>query len=410
MLASRRTEAVSGLAAAAAVVAPPARGFAKLRLVEKVTHRKHNATFVIAAGGTGGHVLPGLEVAKELRSRGHNCSFVGTPRGLEGRLIPAAGFPIEFVAAGALKQVSMARRFRTFLDMPQALLAAREILEQRRPAAVLGLGGYASGPIMLMALAQDVPVVVLEPNAKPGLANRLAGPFAAWALLGFAEAGGYFAAQRQEFSGIPIRKEFFNLPARTHRAPFTVLVTGGSQGSRRINQAVLAAASTWQAAPAATKTWADERRLSSVRLLHQTGQKEFEEVRAAYKTLGVDAKVSPFFDDMPAAFAEADVVVCRAGASAVAELNAAGKASILVPYPFAADQHQLRNAEAMQQAGATQLVLDSELTGERLTAEIVKFLENPGRLEAMEAASRSRAVSGAAKRAADRLESLAGIS
>ena len=400
MLASRRTEAVSGLAAAEAVVAPPARGFAKLRLVEKVTHRKHNVTFVIAAGGTGGHVLPGLEVAKELRSRGHDCSFVGTPRGLEGRLIPAAGFPIEFVAAGALKQVSMARRFRTFLDMPEALLAAREILEQRRPAAVLGLGGYASGPIMLMALARDVPVVVLEPNAKPGLANRLAGPFAAWALLGFAEAGGYFAAQRQEFSGIPIRKEFFNLPARTHRAPFTVLVTGGSQGSRRINQAMLAA----------TKTWADERRLSSVRLLHQTGQKEFEEVRAAYKTLGVDAKVSPFFDDMPTAFAEADVVICRAGASAVAELNAAGKASILVPYPFAADQHQLRNAEAMQQAGATQLVPDSELTGERLTAEIVKFLENPGRLEAMEAASRSRAVSGAAKRAADRLESLAGIS
>ncbi len=400
MLASRRTEAVSGLAAAEAVVAPPARGFAKLRLVEKMTHRKHNVTFVIAAGGTGGHVLPGLEVAKELRSRGHDCSFVGTPRGLEGRLIPAAGFPIEFVAAGALKQVSMARRFRTFLDMPEALLAAREILEQRRPAAVLGLGGYASGPIMLMALARDVPVVVLEPNAKPGLANRLAGPFAAWALLGFAEAGGYFAAQRQEFSGIPIRKEFFNLPARTHRAPFTVLVTGGSQGSRRINQAMLAA----------TKTWADERRLSSVRLLHQTGQKEFEEVRAAYKTLGVDAKVSPFFDDMPTAFAEADVVICRAGASAVAELNAAGKASILVPYPFASDQHQLRNAEAMQQAGATQLVLDSELTGERLTAEIVKFLENSGRLEAMEAASGSRAVSGAAKRAADRLESLAGIS
>ena len=130
MLASRRTEAVSGLAAAEAVVAPPARGFAKLRLVEKMTHRKHNVTFVIAAGGTGGHVLPGLEVAKELRSRGHDCSFVGTPRGLEGRLIPAAGFPIEFVAAGALKQVSMARRFRTFLDMPEALLAAREILER----------------------------------------------------------------------------------------------------------------------------------------------------------------------------------------------------------------------------------------------------------------------------------------
>ncbi len=399
MLASMRTEAVSGLPLAGALAALPVLAFAKPRLVKKVTHLKHRATFVIAAGGTGGHVLPGLEVARELRARGHDCYFVGTPRGLEGRLVPAAGFPIEFVAAGALNQVSMARMVRTFLDMPRALIAARQILEQRRPAAVLGLGGYASGPIMLMALARGIPVVVLEPNAKPGLANRLAGPFAAWALLGFAEAGGYFPDKRQEFSGIPIRKEFFNLPARTNRNPFTVLVTGGSQGSRRINQAVLAAA----------KTWADDRRLSSVRLLHQTGEREFKEVSAAHQTSGIDAKVSAFFDDMPTAFAEADVVVCRAGASAVAELNAAGKASILVPYPFAADQHQLRNAEAMQQAGAARLVLDSELTGEHLTEEIMKLVDNPARLKEMEAAARSRAVSGAAERAADRLESLAGI-
>lgn len=410
MLASMRTEAAYVVPPARAPAAPPAPGFAKPRLVENVTRRKHKAAFLIAAGGTGGHVLPGLEVAKELRSRGHDCCFVGTPRGLEGRLVPAAGFPIKFVAAGALKQVSMARRFRTFLDMPGALIAAREILEQRRPAAVLGLGGYASGPIMLMALARGIPVVVMEPNAKPGLANRLAGPFAAWALLGFAEAGGYFPDQRQEFSGIPIRKEFFDLPARTHRAPFTVLVTGGSQGSRRINQAMLAAASTWQTVPAAAKTRADDRRLSSVRLLHQTGERDFEEVSAAYQAARIDAEVSAFFDDMPRAFSEADVVVSRAGASAVAELNAAGKASILAPYPFAADQHQLRNAEAMQQAGAARLVPDSELTGERLTAEIMKFLENPGRLDAMEAASRSRAVSGAARRAADRLESLADLS
>ena len=399
MLASMRTETANVLPPAGAVASPPAPGFAKPRLVEKVPHLKHRATFVIAAGGTGGHVLPGLEVARELRARGHDCCFVGTPRGLEGRLVPAAGFPIEFVAAGAWKQVSMARRFRTFVDMPRALIAAREILERRRPAAVLGLGGYASGPIMLMALARAVPVVVLEPNAKPGLANRLAGPFAAWALLGFAEAGEYFPDERQEVSGIPIRKEFFHLPARVHRDPFTVLVTGGSQGSRRINQAVLAAA----------RTWADDRRLPGIRLLHQTGEKGFQEVRSAYEAAGIDVEVSAFLDDMPRAFLEADVVVCRAGASAVAELNAAGKASILVPYPFAADQHQLRNAEAMQQAGAARLVLDEELTAERLTAEIANLLENPGRLEQMEAGARSRALSGAARRAADRLESLAGV-
>ena len=400
MLASMRTETANVLPPASELAGAPERGFAKPRLVEKVTHRKHKATFVIAAGGTGGHVLPGLEVARELRARGHDCCFVGTPRGLEGRLVPAAGFPIEFVAAGALKQVSMARRFRTFVDMPRALIAARKILERLRPVAVLGLGGYASGPIMLMALARGVPVVVLEPNAKPGLANRLAGPFAAWTLLGFAEAAAYFPDKRQEFSGIPIRKEFFNLPARTERTPFTVLATGGSQGSRRINQAVMTAARTWE----------DDPRLCSVRLMHQTGEKEFEQARAAYQASGIDVEVSPFLDDMPRAFREADVVVCRAGASAVAELNAAGKASILVPYPFAADQHQLRNAEAMQEAGAARLVLDQELTAERLTAEIAALVDDPARLEKMEAAARSRAVSGAAQRAADRLESLAGMS
>ena len=400
MLASMRTETANVLPPAGALATPPARGFAKLRLVKKVRRRKHGATFVIAAGGTGGHVLPGLEVARELRARGHDCCFVGTLRGLEGRLVPAAGFPIEFVAAGALKQVSMARGFRTLAGMPRALIAAREILERRRPAAVLGLGGYASGPIMLMALARDVPVVLLEPNAKPGLANRLAGPFAAWALLGFAEAGGYFPDKRQEVSGIPIRKEFFNLPARINREPFTVLVTGGSQGSRRINQAALAAA----------RTWAHDRRLSSVRLLHQTGEKEFEQIRRAYEAAGIEVEVSAFLDDMPRAFREADVVVCRAGASAVAELSAAGKASLLAPYPFAADQHQLRNAEAMQRAGAARLVVDEELTAERLTAEIVNLVENPGRLQEMEAAARSRALSGAARRAADRLESVAELS
>ena len=400
MLASMPTEAANVRPPPGALAAPPAPGAAKPRLVKKVTHRKHGATFVIAAGGTGGHVLPGLEIARELRARGHGCCFAGTPRGLEGRLVPAAGFPIEFVAAGALKQVSMARGLRTFAGLPRALITAREILERWRPAAVLGLGGYASGPVMLMALARDLPVVVLEPNAKPGLANRLAGPFSAWALLGFAEAGGYFPNKRQEVSGIPIREEFFHLPVRSHRTPFTVFATGGSQGSRRINQAVLKAAREWQLGG----------RLPGMRLLHQTGEKEFEEIRDAYQVSGIGAEVSPFFDDMPRAFGEADVVVCRAGASAVAELSAAGKASILVPYPFAADQHQLRNAEAMQRAGAARLVLDEELTAERLSAEIVNLAGNPARLQEMEAAARSRALSGAAKRAADRLERLAGAS
>ena len=351
--------------------------------------------YLIAGGGTGGHVFPGLAVGLELQRRGHSILFVGTSRGLEAELVPKAGFPLRLLRAGALKQVSWARRLRTLVELPAGMLEAAGILEETRPEAVLSLGGYASGPVTIMAVAKEIPIVVMEPNACPGFTHRLIGPFVARALLGFEQGGRFFPSGRWEVIGIPIRREFFEVAAKRHASPFTVLVTGGSQGSHRLNTTVTEALPLWSRAG-----W-----LERLVFLHQSGGKDYEEVRSRYRKFAARAEVSPFLDDMPAAFARADVVVCRSGASTIAELCAAGKASILVPFPFAADQHQLRNAEVVEAADAARLVEDRNLTAHRLFEELGAMLESPGRLEEMEAAARKMARPGAAARAAEVLES-----
>jgi UDP-N-acetylglucosamine--N-acetylmuramyl-(pentapeptide) pyrophosphoryl-undecaprenol N-acetylglucosamine transferase len=356
-----------------------------------------SATFLIAAGGTGGHVIPGLQIARELRRRGHNCLFVGTARGLESRLVPREGFALELLPAGALNRVSIRRQLVTMLRLPQALFEAGQLIDRERPAAVLSLGGYAAGPVLVASIMREIPVVVVEPNAKPGLAHRLAGPLVARALLGFPRGGRYFREGRSEFSGIPVREEFFGIPPKPHGRPCTVLITGGSQGSQRLNRAALEAVALWAA----------KNRLGELKFLHQTGANEYNEIQSAYVLHRANAEVAPFFDDMPRAFAEADLVICRSGASAVGELAAAGKASILIPFPFSADDHQARNAEAMAAAGGARLVLDSDWNGKRMVEEIERLLDSPALLEQMEKAARTLARPGAAARAAGRLEELA---
>ena len=359
----------------------------------------HAAKFLLAAGGTGGHVFPGIEVARRLARRGHECVFVGTRRGQESRLVPAAGFAIEYVRTGALKGLSIAERFRTLGRMPAALLEAAAILDHHHPRAVLSLGGYASGPLMLMSLMRETPILILDPNARPGLANRLAGRFASRALVCHPKAQRYFPFGRAEVTGIPIREEFFSVPRREVRRPFTVLITGGSQGAWRLNQALVESLPIWKG----------KGRLDDIRFIHQTGAREYKEVQAAYTSYEADAKVAPFFDNMPTLFVEADIVICRAGASAVAELNAAGRASVLVPYPFAADQHQLANARKQEQGFAARVVMNDEVTGKKLVEEIETLWENPSDLARMEEAARSQARPRAADRAADLMEELAGI-
>jgi len=364
---------------------------------------EHQTAFLVAAGGTGGHIIPGLAVARELRARGHGVFFVGTERGLESKLVPREGFALELVHVGGLKRVGLRQTVATLWQLPASILESGRLLEVRRVAAVFSMGGYVAGPPVIAALARGTPVVVMEPNAVPGFTNRRIAMYVRRALIGFPETAHYFPYGRTEMTGLPVREEFFGLPAKPRGGELTLLVTGGSQGSRTLNHAV-------------RRSWPLFRASGlRVRIVHQTGPSAYEEWRAAFAESGLAGEVHAFIADMPAAFAQADLVVCRSGAGAVSELAAAGKPSILSPFPFAADQHQLRNAEAFARAGAARLILDRDLNGENphagdnLYAAVAELAASPGELERMAAAARGLAHPGAARRAAEILEEVAGV-
>lgn len=350
------------------------------------------ATIVMAGGGTGGHVMPLLAVARELQSHGHESVFIGTRNGFEAKLVPAAGFPLEFIDIGGLNRVGIARRVRSLAQLPLSVLRSRKLLDIYQPSAIFSLGGYAAGPVVLAALWRRSPVVVMEPNAVPGLANRKIGRFVYRALLSFPETARFFPPAKSEVTGVPIRPEFFKLRPKSRESKLTVLITGGSQGSRTLNQA---AAGSWNYFREAA---------SPVRFIHQTGTTAHAALAEKFAETGLDGEVTPFIDNMAAAFAHADLVICRSGAGAVAELAAAGKPSVLVPFPGAADQHQLRNAEAFQKAGASVLVLDREMDGGRLFEEVEKLRLHPEMLHRMGERARTFAHPDAARRAAAVLE------
>jgi len=346
----------------------------------------------MAGGGTGGHVIPAVAVARELKSRGHQPIFVGTRTGFEAKLVPASGFTLEFIEIGGLKRVGAAQTLRTLAQLPASIATSFSLIARFQPSAIFSMGGYAAGPVTLAAWFNYVPIVIMEPNAVPGLANRMMGRFAARALVSFAETQRFFPAGRSEITGLPVRCEFFNLGPKPQNDRLTILVTGGSRGSRTLNNATRDSWPLLRDAP------------FHVRLIHQTGTEAHEAIARDFANAGVDGEVVPFISDMPAAFAQADLIVCRSGAGAVAELAAAGKPSILVPFPFAADDHQLRNAEAFAKAGAARLVLDREMTGQRLSEEISRLAANPAELQQMGAKARGFAHPNAAQRAADVLQ------
>ncbi|HZT38985.1 MAG TPA: undecaprenyldiphospho-muramoylpentapeptide beta-N-acetylglucosaminyltransferase [Bryobacteraceae bacterium] len=354
-----------------------------------------SARFIMAGGGTGGHVIPALAVARVLAARGHQPVFIGTERGLEAKLVPAAGFPIEWIEIGGLKRVGWRSAVKTLRMIPGSVRRALAHLDQRRPAAVFSMGGYVAAPVMLAAIRRRIPIVVMEPNAMPGLVNRRLGRFVARALLSFPEAERYFPRGRSEITGVPVRPEFFQVPPKPRGDSLTLLITGGSQGSRTLNRA-------------AQQSWPLFRESRfRVRFLHQTGIAEHEEIARQFAQSGMEGEVTPFISDMPAAFAAADMVICRSGANTVAEIAASGKPSILVPFPFAADNHQLRNAEALANAGAARVVADSEMNGRRLFDEVTSLASRPGALDELGAAVRRFARPRAAERAADVLEEFA---
>ncbi len=351
------------------------------------------ATIVMAGGGTGGHVVPLLAVAKELKARGHEIIFIGTRTGFEAKLVPAAGFPLEFIEIGGLKRVGLARTLRTLAQLPLSIRNVLRLFAQYRPSAIFSLGGYAAGPVVLAALCKRLPLIVMEPNAMPGLTNRQVGRFVNRALLSFPDASRFFPPGKSEVTGLPVRAEFFGIPPKPRDAKLTVLITGGSQGSRTLNEA-------------ARGSWSYFREAKfPVRFIHQTGTAAHDKLAAKFAESEMEGEVVPFIEDMPDAFRRADLVVCRAGAGAVAELAAAGKPAILVPLPTAADEHQLRNAEALEKAGAAVLVLDKDMDGGRFFEEVAKLQAQPELLRRMGERARTLAHPDAAIRAADVVES-----
>jgi UDP-N-acetylglucosamine--N-acetylmuramyl-(pentapeptide) pyrophosphoryl-undecaprenol N-acetylglucosamine transferase len=347
-------------------------------------------TFLMAGGGTGGHVIPGLAVARELRTRGHRVSFVGTEHGMEAKLVPAAGFDLQKIQIGGLNRVGLRRTITTLGRLPIATVSSDRAV--REAAAIFSMGGYVAGPPVLAAILRRVPVVVMEPNAVPGFTNRSISRLVARALVSFPETAAFFPRGRTEVTGLPVREEFFRIQPKVAGPVLNLLITGGSQGSRTLNHATL------QSWPLFLKAGLP------IRIIHQTGASGFAEIRDAFALSGMEGEIVPFISDMPAAFAAADLVVCRSGAGAVSELAAAGKPSILVPFPFAADNHQTRNAQAMERGGASRLVRDAEMTGEKLFETVSRIIPDLG---VMGGAARQFAKPGAAARAADVLEEVA---
>jgi UDP-N-acetylglucosamine--N-acetylmuramyl-(pentapeptide) pyrophosphoryl-undecaprenol N-acetylglucosamine transferase len=353
---------------------------------------------LIAGGGTGGHIIPALAVARELAA--HHAAellFVGTARGMESRLVPEAGFNLKLVEVGQLKNVSLVTRLRTLMDLPRSIFACRRLIRDFRPNVVLGVGGYASGPAMAAALQLKIPAMAFEPNAMPGLANRLVGKRVQAAAVNFASAAKWF--QNAEVTGIPVRPEFFTLAPPPANAPPHLLVFGGSQGARLFNVNL----------PKILKDLLHA--VPGLAVLHQSGARHAETTQAAYAATGADPsrwQVHAFLDDMPARFSRANLVMARSGASTVAELAAAGKPALLVPFAAAADDHQRRNAEEMVKAGAALLLdeKDLDVTG-KLLASLTGLLTSPDRLAAMSSAARTQAHPDAAQRIANRLAELA---
>jgi UDP-N-acetylglucosamine--N-acetylmuramyl-(pentapeptide) pyrophosphoryl-undecaprenol N-acetylglucosamine transferase len=342
---------------------------------------------ILAGGGTGGHVIPALAIANELRDRYQaEIIFIGTARGIETRLVPQAGYQLELVQVGALKNVSATTRLKTMFDLPRAILHCAGFFARFKPDVVISVGGYASGPGVLAAALKGIPSVIFEPNYVLGFANKIGAKFAKAVCVHFQET--CRGVRNCSVTGVPVRRAFFEIPPRPADAAPSLLVFGGSQGARAINEAIVGALPSLG------------QKLPQLQIIHQTGLKELEGVQAGYTKAGVTAEVSAFIDDMPAAFARADLIVCRSGASTVAEITAAGKPAIFVPFPRAADDHQTKNAQALAQANAAVLIPQSELTPEKLSAEITRLFSDRAQLTRMSEAARRLAHADAAARIA----------
>src|SRR5262245_23248472 len=347
---------------------------------------------VIAGGGTGGHLYPGIAVAREFKRRRPETlvSFAGTARGIESRVVPREGFDLDVLRSAGLKAVSPASLARGLALLPMSALDAWRILARRRPHLVIGVGGYSSGPVVLLAWSRRIPTLLLEQNAIPGFTNRALAPFVSAAAVTYESTAAYFG-RRGIVTGNAVRPEFFEAaPSARTDGPPRILIFGGSQGAHAINMAMVEAAPRLAAHP------------GGVAITHQTGERDLERVRDGYRRAGLEARVEPFLFAMDREMKSADLVICRSGATTLAELTASGRPSLLVPLPTAADDHQRKNAAVLVSAGAAELLDQREMTGETLGARIVALAADAERRQAMSDAARRLAKPNAARTIVDR--------
>jgi UDP-N-acetylglucosamine--N-acetylmuramyl-(pentapeptide) pyrophosphoryl-undecaprenol N-acetylglucosamine transferase len=333
---------------------------------------------LIAGGGTGGHVIPALAIAREWRSRGNEREvvLVGTQRGIEMKLVPEAGLPLETLRVAGLKGKGGATLLKNLAMLVPGLADALGVVRRHKPAVALGVGGYAAGPMLLATWLSGVPNVIFEANAEPGFTNKVLARISKRIATGYEAAARSWGAKAVA-TGCPVRPEFFSIAPRTTEKPFCLLITGGSQGALPINRAFVDSMDILA------------RRKSELRIVHQTGERDYNAVRTAYARREINAEVVPFLKNMAERFAWADVVVCRAGAITTAEVAAAGRSAIFIPFGRATDSHQLRNAQEMARAGAGRVIPEQELTSERLTREIFSLLDQPQEIEKQASAART---------------------
>jgi len=333
---------------------------------------------VIAGGGTGGHVFPAISIAREWLSRGSDREvvLVGTQRGLETKLVPAAGLPLETLRVAGLKGKGGMTLAKNLTLLGPGLVDAMHVVRKHKPVVAFGVGGYAAGPMLLATWLRGIPNVIFEPNAEPGFTNKVLARLSKRIATGYAISANLWG-DKAVVTGCPVRAEFFSIQPRRPEKPIRLLVTGGSQGALPVNRAFVDAMDLLAT------------RKSELNVVHQTGERDYNAVRTAYARREFPAEVVPFLSNMTERFAWADMIVCRAGAITAAEVAAAGRAAIFIPFGRATDSHQLRNALEMVRAGAGRLIPEPELTPERLATEIFSLLDQPQEIESLSASARA---------------------
>lgn len=355
---------------------------------------------IIAGGGTGGHIFPAVSVAEEIlgRDSSNEVLFVGTKTGLENQILSKRGYRIEHITARGMKGSGMIRSVKAAFAAASGIFDSMSILKSFKPDFVLGVGGYVSGPMVLAASLRGVPTAICEQNAYPGIANRILGKFVKKVFTTFDAAAAFFPNGKVVVTGNPIRRDILSGKPdgdkKDKTGGLTILIFGGSQGARRLNESVPEALSMLGR--------------NDISVIHQTGAKDVESVKKAYENYGIPARVLPFIDDMAGSYAEADFVIARSGAGTVAEITALGKPSLLIPYPFAADDHQMANARALEKAGAAVVMADREAEPGNLKEALTNVLQID-KLDKMSRAAMALGRPGAASDIVDRIYMLAGV-